>query len=78
MTITKEVIIDKIEIVGEYRHMQLREATIIKEGEVEISRSFHRRVLSPNANTEQENEEIKNLAAVVWTQEIKDSYEQSR
>ena len=43
--ITKELIEDKIEIVGEYKNIQIRTATIIKEDGVEISRSFHRRIL---------------------------------
>ena len=45
MAITKEVKCDKIEIVGDYRAVQCRTATIIKEDGVELSRSFHRHVL---------------------------------
>ena len=45
MALTKEVVHDKIEIVGEFKHVQCREATIVKEDGVEISRSFHRHVL---------------------------------
>ena len=71
MAITKEIVIDEIEFVGEHRHMQLREATVIKEDGVEISRSFHRRVMSPDADMGRENAEIKRLAAAVWTQDIK-------
>tara|TARA_R110000782_G_scaffold162393_1_gene254241 strand:- start:64 stop:375 length:312 start_codon:yes stop_codon:yes gene_type:complete len=48
MAITKEVVYDKTEIVGEYKMVQCREATIIKEDGVEISRSFHRHVLHPS------------------------------
>ena len=43
MALTKETIEDKIEIVGEYKTIQIRTATIIKEDDVEINRSFHRR-----------------------------------
>jgi len=47
MAITKELIEDKIEVVGDYKTIQVRTATVIKEGTdakgyVEISRSFHR------------------------------------
>ena len=42
MAITKEVIEDKIEIVGEHKNIQVRTATVIKEDGVEITRSFHR------------------------------------
>ncbi len=50
MAITKELIEDKIEVVGDYKTIQVRTATVIKEGTdakgyVELSRSFHRHVL---------------------------------
>lgn len=73
--LTKETVIDKIEIVGPHRHMQLREATVIMEDGVEISRSHHRRVMAPDANTNKENAEIKRLTAAVWTDEVKASHE---
>ena len=49
MAITKEVKYDKTEIVGDYKAVQCREATIIKENGVEISRSFHRHTLQPSS-----------------------------
>ena len=48
MALTKTVEYDKIEIVGEYKHIQCRQATIVKEDGVELSRSFHRHTLSPS------------------------------
>jgi len=50
MALTKEIIEDKIEVVGDYKTIQVRTATIIKEGTdakgyVELSRSFHRHAL---------------------------------
>ena len=45
MAITKEIVEDKIEIVGDYKSVQVRTATIIKEDGVELTRSFHRHVL---------------------------------
>ena len=50
MSITKELIEDKIEVVGDYKTIQVRTATVIKEGTdakgyVELSRSFHRHAL---------------------------------
>ena len=45
MAITKEIIEDKIEIVGDYKTIQVRTATVIKEDGVELIRSFHRRAL---------------------------------
>jgi hypothetical protein len=43
--ITKETIEDKIEIVGDYKAIQVRTATVIKEDGVELTRSFHRHVV---------------------------------
>ena len=50
MAITKELTEDKIEVVGDYKTIQVRTATVIKEGTdakgyVELSRSFHRHAL---------------------------------
>jgi hypothetical protein len=48
MALTKTVEYDKTEIVGDFKAVQCREATIIKEDGVEISRAFHRHVLHPS------------------------------
>ena len=48
MALTKEVVYDKTEIVGEFKAVHCREATIVKEDGVELSRSFHRHVLEPS------------------------------
>ena len=45
MALTKEVVYDKTEIVGEFKAVHCREATIVKEDGVELARSFHRHVL---------------------------------
>jgi hypothetical protein len=47
MALTEETVQDKIEIVGDYKHVQVRTATVIKRDDVEISRSFHRHVVAP-------------------------------
>ena len=49
MALTKTVVYDKTEIVGDYKAIQCREATIVKEDGVELSRSFHRHVLHPSS-----------------------------
>jgi hypothetical protein len=48
MAITKEIISDKIEIIGKFKAVQCREVTVIKEDGVEIGRSYHRHVLHPS------------------------------
>lgn len=72
MTITKKVVIDKIEIIGELRHVQIRTATVIKENDVEISRSFHRKVISADDDITNEESEIISICNIVHTQAIKD------
>jgi hypothetical protein len=54
--------------------VQLREATIIKEDGVEISRNFHRRVITPNCDTTAENSETQAICSVVHTSAIKTAY----
>jgi len=74
MALTEETIEDKIEVVGEFKHVQVRTATIIKRDGVEISRSFSRHVLAPDANTSGESTEVQAICASVHTQAVKDAY----
>ncbi|WMM95706.1 hypothetical protein HTVC309P_gp40 [Pelagibacter phage HTVC309P] len=74
MAITKTTEVDKIEIVGLYKTLQVRQATVIKEDGVEISRTFYRYSLPPDADISNEPSDIQNVCNAVWTQEIKDAY----
>ena len=74
MALTEETIQDKIEIVGDYKHVQVRTATVIKRDGVEISRSFHRHTIAPNADTSGESAEVQAICAAVHTQAVKDAY----
>ena len=74
MSLTKEIIQDKLEIVTEYKHIQVRNATVIKDNGVEVSRSFDRKVLTPDLDISNESDEIKGIANVVWTDEVKASW----
>ena len=71
MAITKEVKIDKLEIVGDYKAVQCREATIIKEDGVELTRSFHRHVLHPDSDISGEPQETQDICNAVWTDDVK-------
>ena len=71
MAITKEVKYDKVEIVGDYKAVQCREATIIKEDGVELSRSFHRHILNPDSDISSEPQETQDICNAVWTDEVK-------
>ena len=55
MALTESIEYDKIEVVGQYRHVQVRKATVIKKDGVELTRSFNRFVLDPGTLDESDN-----------------------
>lgn len=75
MSLEKNISIDKYEIVGEYRIIQIRELITITENGNQISKSYHRRTINPLSDTTNESEEIRNIAASVHTQTIRDAYQ---
>jgi len=74
MALTEETLQDKIEIVGEYKMVQVRTATVIKRDGTEISRSFHRHVVAPDADISGESTEVQAICTAVHTQAVKDAY----
>ena len=74
MALSKNVYIDKYEVVGPYKQVQCRQATVISEEGLELSRSFHRCVISPGDDVSNESAETQAIVAAVHTQEIKDAY----
>ena len=74
MALTEETVEDKIEVVGDYKFLQIRTATVIKRDDVEISRSFHRHVVAPNSDITGESAEVQAICAAVHTQAVKDAY----
>ena len=74
MALTKEVKIDKLEIVGDYKAVQCREATVVSEDGVELSRSFHRHVLQPDSDISAEPQETQDICNAVWTDEVKTAW----
>ena len=83
MALTKETVEDKIEVVGDYKAIQIREATIIKDGGTEISRSFSRKVIHPctksgdtwsDTDTSSESTEVQAISSAVWTDAVKTAY----
>ena len=75
MAITKEVIQDKIEVVTDYKAVQVRTATVIKEDGVELNRSFHRHTLNCLDDITGESSEVQAICNAVWTDEIKTAYQ---
>ena len=84
MALTKTTEEDKIEVVGEYKYIQIRTATVVKEDGTELSRSYHRRSLNPgrldasdnwvDTDVSAESDEVKGIASTVWTQSVKDAF----
>ena len=74
MALTERSVEDKIEIVGDHKHIQVRTATIIERDGEEISRSYHRHALAPDADISGESGEVQAVCNAVWTQEVKDAY----
>jgi len=81
MTLTKTTIDDKIEVVGDYKVIQIRTSVVVKEDGAELSRSFHRRNLQPGklgsddkwvaTDITNESAEIQGIANAVWTDSVK-------
>ena len=84
MALTEEQVEDKIEVVGDYRTVQVRTATVIKRDDVEVSRSFHRHALHPStkaggswADTDisKESAEVQAICNAVWSDAVKTAYQ---
>ena len=87
MAITKEIVIEKVEVIGDYKKIQVATDTVIKEDGTEISRSRHRHVLSPctsskdgdtwthtDTDISSEATEVQAIANAVWTDTVKANY----
>ena len=71
MAITKTTEIGKIEVVGTYKHVQVRTDTVIKEDGTELSRKYHRHVLTPDLDISGEDAEVQAVCNAVWTDDVK-------
>ena len=67
----EKVITYDYEIRGEYKHIQERTITAVMEDGKELSSSYKRRVLTPDADVSSESDEIKGMADALWTDEVK-------
>ena len=79
MALKKEVKVDKIEVVGDFKAVQCREATIVSEGSEakgykEMSRSFSRKVLHPDSDISGEPQVTQDICNAVWTDEVKQAW----
>ena len=75
MAITKEKQVAKVEVVGKYKAVQVAIDTVIKEDDVEISRSrTNRYVLHPDQDISSEDAEVQAVCNAVWTDEVKSAW----
>ena len=73
MALTKETVVDKIEVL-ENGTLQVRSATrVLEDGEV-LSSSFHRHVLAPGADTSNEDAKVVAIANATWTADVVTAY----
>ena len=70
MALTEAVEVDKVEIVGPFKAVQVRVATVIYKDDEEISRSFNRHVVEAGDNYSNETEEVQAICAAVHTPEV--------
>lgn len=77
MSLTKTIRNDKIEVVnhGDYSTVQVRNATIISENGTELSRSFVRHVVMPDADLTQEDADVSAICTPVFTDAVKAAYQ---
>ena len=77
MALTEEIIQDKIEVVGDFKMVQVRTAVVIKRDGTEISRSFSRHVVAPDISADDlanESTEVQAICNAVHTDAIKTAY----
>ena len=76
MALAESIEYDKIEIIGQYKNVQVRKATVIKKDGKELTRSFERYVLTPDMDLSERSEpnEVVAVCNAVWTQEVKDAW----
>ena len=82
-TLTEETLNDKIEVVNKW-NIQVRTATIIKKDGVELTRSFHRKVIQPGildasdnlveTDISGEDADVQAIANAAWTTQVKSDY----
>ena len=75
MLLEKQIIADKIEIVGEFKTVQVRTCTKVMEDGVELSSGYHRHVISAGQDYSNESPEVQAICAAVHTPEVIAAYQ---
>jgi hypothetical protein len=74
MSLTENISIDQIEIVGGW-NIQVRQATVIDRDGQFVARTFHRWVLTPDSDISGQEQKVQDIANAAWTDEVKAAYE---
>lgn len=74
MSLTKNIVVDKIEIL-EKGQVQVRTATVVLDDNVEIGRSFQRHVLVPGDDISNQDPKVIAIATTAWTPEVISEYQ---
>ncbi|MDP6584405.1 MAG: hypothetical protein QF535_07095 [Anaerolineales bacterium] len=74
MTLTKETIVDKVEVL-EMGQVQVRTATRVLEDGVQLSSSYHRHVVVPGDDLSGQDERVSAVATATWTPAVVSAYE---
>ena len=77
MAFSKVITEDKIEIVGDYKAVQVRTCTKVLEDGVELSAGYHRHVVSAGDDYSNESAEVQAICAVVHTDAVIAAYNES-
>ena len=87
MALTESIEYDKIEIVGQYKHVQVRKATVIKKDGTELTRTFERYVLTPGVLDDSNNlietdissepVEVSTICTAAWTDAVKIAWKEN-
>jgi flagella basal body P-ring formation protein FlgA len=75
MALTKEIIVDKIEVL-EMGQLQVRTATRVMEDGAVLSSSFHRHVLAPDDDLSEQDTKVVAIANATWTPEVVTAYQE--
>jgi len=76
MALIEKQLVDLVELV-QSNHIQVRTANIIERDGVEITRTFHRHVLTPGDDVTNEDPKVQAIANAVWTEEVISAYQAS-
>ena len=74
MALAESIEYDKIEVVGQYKAVQVRKATVIKKDGKELTRSYERYVLHPDSDISAEPAEVSAICNAVWTDAVKTAW----